>query len=145
MHAIPDYLVRPLNSNIRVPPPPPGNAGANIVGTWLVTYTLGGAPFAQAFIQWHSDGTESETINLPPVDGNVCAGSWQVVDSLHVSRNHYGWMFNGGALTNYFNEIETDKVGNNVYSGTNELIIYDLSGNVVADIPGTAHAVRIAP
>jgi hypothetical protein len=33
-------------------------AGDKIVGTWLVTYT--GALAGQAFIQWHSDGTEWE-------------------------------------------------------------------------------------
>src|SRR5580704_11334615 len=41
------------------------NAGRNIVGTWHVTYTAGGSPFGEAFIQWHSDGTEWENINFP--------------------------------------------------------------------------------
>src|SRR6266481_3669001 len=35
----------------------------SIVGTWLVTYTGGLA--GQAFIQWHSDGTEWENIDFP--------------------------------------------------------------------------------
>jgi hypothetical protein len=33
----------------------------------------------------------------------------------------------------------------NSYTGTNELKIYDLSGNMIADIPGTASAKRLAP
>jgi hypothetical protein len=64
----------------------------SIVGTWLVTYTTGGAPGGEAFIQWHSDGTEWENINLPVLGGNICMGSWKVIDAHHVFRNHFGWM-----------------------------------------------------
>jgi hypothetical protein len=48
-----------------------GKADDNIVGTWHVSYTVEGSPFAQAFIQWHSDGTEWENINLPVLGGNA--------------------------------------------------------------------------
>jgi hypothetical protein len=44
----------------------------DIVGTWLVNY----GPVGQAFIQWHSDGTEWENITHPSIGGNVCMGSW---------------------------------------------------------------------
>src|SRR6266705_1071523 len=44
----------------------------SIVGTWHVSYTVEGAHFADAFIQWHSDGTEWENINLPLLGGNIC-------------------------------------------------------------------------
>src|SRR5208337_4706559 len=51
-----------------------GKEGARerIVGTWHVTYTAGGSPFGQAFIQWHDDGTEWENINFPILGGNIC-------------------------------------------------------------------------
>jgi len=51
-----------------------GDASRNIVGTWLVTYTVENNPFGQAYIQWHSDGTEWENINLPISGGNICMG-----------------------------------------------------------------------
>ena len=89
-----------------------GDATTNIVGTWLVTYTVEDNPFGQAYIQWHSDRTEWENINLPLSGGNICVGSWTTVDSRHVSRNHWGWLYNNGELSGYFNETETDKVSN---------------------------------
>jgi hypothetical protein len=126
--------------------PKPRTAADNIVGTWLVTYTSGGQPFAQALIQWHSDFTEWEDINLPLAGGNVCVGSWKSDDSQHVSRLHYAWLYTDGLLTGYFIETETDKVnGHDQYSGVNYTTIYDLQGHVLANVPGTSSAVRIAP
>jgi hypothetical protein len=119
----------------------------SIVGTWLVTYTTEGAPGGEALIQWHSDGTEWENINHPVLGGNVCMGSWKMIDAYHVSRNHFGWLYDSGTLSGFFNETETDELSQdgNSYSGTNELKLYDLSGNMLADLTGTASATRIAP
>jgi hypothetical protein len=123
-----------------------GAAGDLIVGTWLATYTVEGSAFGQAYIQWHSDGTEWENINLPINGGNICAGSWMQADSKHVSRNHWGWLYTKGKLTGYFNETETDAVTKNgTYSGTNEQKGYDLSGNLLFDVTGTSSAVYITP
>ncbi len=123
-----------------------GDAGENIVGTWLVTYTVEGNPFGQAYIQWHSDGTEWENINLPISGGNLCLGSWTKVDRRHVARNHWGWLYTNGNLSGYFNETETDKVtGAGTYSGTNEQKGYDLNGNLVFDVTGTSTATLISP
>jgi hypothetical protein len=122
------------------------NAADNIVGTWLVTYTVEGSPFGQAYIQWHSDGTEWENINLPLSGGNICMGSWQAVGSKHVARNHWGWLYTDGDLSGYFNETETNKVARNgTYAGTNEQKGYDLNGNLLFDVTGTSSAVQIAP
>lgn len=123
-----------------------GDASALIVGTWLVTYTVEGNAFGQAYIQWHSDGTEWENINLPLSGGNICMGSWKQVDAKHVARNHYGWLYTNGELSGYFNETETNKVTRNgTYSGTNEQIGYDLNGNQIFDVTGTSSAILIAP
>ena len=145
LHTIPGFIVSHLNPNKSLPSPPPGHAAQYIVGTWMVTYTSGGKGLGQAFIQWHDDGTEWENINMPVLNGNICVGSWKDVDSLHVYRSHIGWLYTNGALSGYFTETETDKVGQNVYSGVNDTKIFDLQGNVLAEVPGTAHAVRIAP
>lgn len=122
-----------------------GDAASAIVGTWLATYTVEGQAFGQAYIQWHSDGTEWENINLPLDGGNICVGSWMKVDSKHVSRNHWGWLYTNGTLSGYFNETETDKVGHGTYTGTNDQKIYDLNGNLLNEVTGTSSAVLIAP
>ncbi|HEY1613261.1 MAG TPA: hypothetical protein VGF97_06160 [Rhizomicrobium sp.] len=123
-----------------------GDAGTRIVGTWLATYTVEGNPFGQAYIQWHSDGTEWENINLPVSSGNLCMGSWTKTDAKHVSRNHWGWLYTNGTLSGYFNETETNAVSKNgTYSGTNEQKGYDLNGNLTFDVTGTSSAVMISP
>jgi hypothetical protein len=122
-------------------------AGERIVGTWHVVYTAGGAPFAQAFIQWNSDGNEWENISQPTLGGNICMGAWKTVDQLHVFRNHFGWLFTNGIVSGYFNETETDEVAwdGKSYSGNNDTKIFDLLGNLQVEIVGAARATRIAP
>lgn len=122
------------------------SASQNIVGSWMVTYTVEGSPFAQAYIQWHSDGTEWENIDLPINGGNICLGSWKSVDRKHVSRYHVGWLYTKGKVSGYFTETETDKVtGDGTYAGDNEQKLYDLDGNLLADVTGTSSAVFISP
>ncbi len=123
-----------------------GPASEAIVGTWLVTYTMGGAPAGQAYIQWHSDGTEWENINAALEGGNICMGSWKKVDARHVSRNHYGWIYSGGILNGYFNETEMTEVERNgTYNGITDFKLYDLDGNLQVELSGTSSAVLIAP
>jgi hypothetical protein len=126
-----------------------------IVGTWLVNYGMVG----QAFIQWHSDGTEWENITHPTIGGNICMGSWVPTGPWTYSRNHFGWIFDmSGNIAGYFNETETDTLSRdgNSYSGTNVSIFYDMAGNVVPApgapspapagvYPGTSSATLIAP
>ena len=122
------------------------HAGKNIVGTWFVTYTAGGAPAGQAYIQWHSDGTEWENINFPVDGGNLCMGSWKPIDSKHVFRNHYGWLYTGGTLSGYFNETETAEVRRDgTYTGLTDMKIYDVNGNLLTEFSGTSSAVLILP
>jgi hypothetical protein len=126
-----------------------------IVGTWLATY-----PNGQAYIQWHSDGTEWENINLPPTSGNLCMGSWEAKGPWTYYRNHYGWLFDPtGTNIGYFNETETDVLAHdgNSYSGTNTTYFYLPDGTMAGvgalgggfppanPLPGTSSAVRISP
>jgi hypothetical protein len=124
------------------------DARERIVGTWHVVYTPDGSttPSGEAFIQWHSDGTEWENIDYPVLGGNICMGSWKMTDPWHVSRNHYGWLYNNGLLAGYFNETETDVVAadGRSYSGTNTTTLYLGSGPPMV-LTGTAAAKRIAP
>jgi hypothetical protein len=125
-----------------------------IVGTWLVVYTPTGSTTAsgEAFIQWHSDGTEWEYINYPTLNGNICLGSWKALDAEHVSRNHFGWLYNDGSLAGWFNETETNVVAwdGSSYTGTNETTLHfypvppATEGTTVV-LKGTAKATRLAP
>jgi hypothetical protein len=123
------------------------NGGKGIVGTWHVTYTAGGSPFGEAFIQWHSDGTEWENIDFPVLGGNICMGSWKQVGRRQFSRNHIGWLYDNGTLSGFFTETETNEVAfdGNTYSGTNDSKIYDLKNNLLAEVQGTSAAKRIGP
>jgi len=118
-----------------------------IVGTWQVTYTVEGGPFGQALIQWHSDGTEWENINLPVLSGNICLGSWVWLDSRHVHRNHMGWLYTNGTLSGYFTETENDELSSDgsSYAGTNQQNIYNLSGVLQLSVTGTSAARRLYP
>jgi hypothetical protein len=138
----------PLNLNQEALPARSGaGVGEQIVGTWHVSYTTEGSASGQAFIQWHNDGTEWENISFPVLGGNICMGSWKVLDRWHVYRNHWGWLFNDGVVAGYFNERETDTVGwdGNSYTGSNDTKFYDLSGTKTMELTGTATARRIAP
>jgi hypothetical protein len=119
----------------------------DIVGTWQVSYTSGGSPGGDAFIQWHDDGTEFENIDFPILGGNICMGSWRQLDHHRVRRSHIGWLYTDGNLTGYFTETETDTVAHNgnSYTGNNDTKIFDLDGNMQAEFPGTADAVRLQP
>ena len=120
-----------------------GNVLDRIVGTWLVTYA--GPLTAQAFIQWHSDGTEWENIDLPTLAGNICMGDWRVVDENHVRRSHVGWLFADGNPAGYFTQTETDEVAKDGswYRGNNYIKMYHLDGVQFAEGAGTAEATRI--
>src|ERR1700692_1923475 len=122
-----------------------GNAARRIVGTWLVTYT--GALTGQAFIQWHSDGTEWENIDFPILAGTICMGDWKAIDETHVRRSHVAWTYANGNPTGYLTETETDEVARdgNSYRGINNVKFYDVDGNMFAEVAGTAVARRISP
>jgi len=123
--------------------PPAGSLLDRIVGTWHVTY--GGIIASQAFIQWHSDGTEWENIDLPTLNGNICMGDWRAVDQNRVRRSHVGWRFSNGIPAGSFIWTETDEVARDGswYRGTYRLTLFDGNGTKVAEGEGTADATRI--
>ena len=126
-----------------------GSEGAahQIVGTWQVSYAAGGTVYGEAFIQWHSDGTEWENIDFPILGGNICMGSWKVVGVNKVSRYHVGWLYSDGTLAGHFVETETDTLSRdgNSYSGYNDTKMYNLDGTMFNEVAGTSAATRISP
>jgi hypothetical protein len=123
------------------------HAARKIVGTWQVSYAAGGTVYGEAFIQWHSDGTEWENIDFPVLGGNICMGSWKAVDENRVSRYHVGWLYTDGIVSGHFIETETDELSRdgNSYIGNNETKFYQLDGTMFRDVVGTSAATRISP
>jgi hypothetical protein len=122
-------------------------AAHKIVGTWQVSYATEGVVYGEAFIQWHSDGTEWENIDFPILGGNICMGSWKAVGPNKVSRYHVGWLYSNGTLAGHFVETETDDVSGdgNSYTGTNDTKMYNLAGTMFNEVVGTSAAKRISP
>ena len=116
----------------------------SIVGTWIVSYTSGGNPFGDAFIQWHDDGTEWENIDFPVLGGNLCMGNWQPLSHRQVRRSHIGWLYTDGTISGYFTETETDTLSRDgdSYTGTNDMKIFDLDGNLQVELTGGSSATR---
>ena len=123
------------------------DVSTRIVGTWIATYDSFGSYFATAFIQWHSDHTEWESISQPTLGGNICVGSWVALDASHVFRRHFGWLFHEGELSGYFIETETDEVASDgmSYKGTNETRIYNNLNELQITVPGTSVARKAVP
>jgi hypothetical protein len=120
-----------------------GSVLDRIVGTWHVTYA--GPLAGEAFIQWHSDGTEWENIHFPILGGTICMGDWKAVDENHVRRSHVGWLYTDGNPSGYFTQTETDEVARDGswYRGTNYIRLYGPDGVLFAEGAGTAEATRI--
>ena len=123
--------------------PGEGRGSASIVGLWHVTYTADNQLFYEAFDTWHSDGTEIETANLSPVEGNICMGVWKKVGST-IHLNHVGWGFdNNGNSVGMFTLTERNTVAGDSYRGTFDYKAYDVNGNLVQEVTGTLVATRI--
>jgi hypothetical protein len=149
-----DPRVAVQNAANRMPPVLPATKSAvagnghhdhdTIVGTWKVSYTSGGAPAGDAFIQWHDDGTEWENIDFPVLGGNVCMGEWRATGRREVQREHIGWLYTDGTVSGYFTESETDTLSRDgdSYTGTNDMKIFDLDGNLQVELSGEASATR---
>jgi hypothetical protein len=103
--------------------------------------------YGEAFIQWHSDGTEWENIDFPILGGNICMGSWKAIGGNKVSRYHVGWLYSDGTLVGHFIETETDVLSQdgNSYTGNNDTKMYMLDGTMFNEVVGTSAATRISP
>jgi len=122
---------------------------ATIVGLWQVTYTTSSkAPFGVSLKQWHSDGTEFESIDHSPVVGNICFGVWKQTGVRAFKLHHTGWLFddNGNPIGSFIQD-ENDVVWLNgmSYSGSFVFKVYDKNGYYVSgsEITGTIVAKRI--
>lgn len=122
---------------------------ASIVGLWHVIYTdSSGQFFLETLDTWHRDGTEIESANANPIEGNTCMGVWKKTSPNTVSLNHIGWNFdNAGNSAGYFTISESDTLAEDgqSYQGTFDFKVYDANGNVQFEVSGTLAATRINP
>ena len=133
-----------------------------IVGMWQVKFTAegntgsgappDGTPIDNAFVQWHSDGTEIMNSGRPAQDGNFCLGVWKRTGKSSYKLNHFALgndttnapsgIGNPAGPTQIRENIVLSHDGNS-YCGSFTLDAYDTSGNNVAHIVGKISATRI--
>jgi hypothetical protein len=133
-----------------------------IVGMWHVKFTAegntgsmappDGTPIDNAFVQWHSDGTEIMNSGRPAQDGNFCLGVWKRTGKSSYKLNHFALandtenapsgIGNPAGPTQIGENITLSRDGNS-YSGWFTLDAYDTSGKNVAHIIGKISATRI--
>jgi hypothetical protein len=130
--------------------------GDGIVGLWhakLVSqgsqYIPDGVPIDDAYVQWHSDGTELMNSSRPPVTGSFCMGVWERTGPSTYRLNHVAISWNPDSTfqgpASVREEITLAK-GGNKYTGTFTIVQYDASGiNVLPPTPivGVITAERI--
>lgn len=117
---------------------------ASIVGLWNVHYFQGSTQLFETYDQWHSDGLEFEVNSIAP--GAVCQGTYTqgtngVVHLYHVIYTFdANGVFNGRILETQTNTVSADGT---TYSGSFDQKVYDLSGNLLADVAGTVTATKV--
>ncbi len=117
----------------------------SIVGVWNNSVIVGGNTIASSITTWHSDGTEFDNVDFPPVTGNICQGVWESHGVRNVTEHHMGWTFdNNSNPTGYFTLEQTVKLNRQgtAYSGPFDQKFYDVNGNLVNEIAGEFSATR---
>src|SRR5205823_3559049 len=108
--------------------------GGSILGLWHATYVNSdGTPAFESFKFWHPDGTEWESANGSPLDGNVCLGVWKETRAGTIRLHHVAWTFANGILTGTLtiDELNTVAPNSRTYTGTHTVTYYDLNGNLL--------------
>jgi hypothetical protein len=122
---------------------------ASIVGFWKVQLMLlDGTVIDNAYVQWHSDGTElMNSGSRPPSTGNFCMGVWKKTSRGVYKLNHFalGWDPTGTILIGPTNihELITVSRDRKTYQGTFGLDQLDNDGNVLFHLDGTITGQRI--
>jgi hypothetical protein len=117
----------------------------SIVGMWTNSIIVGGNVVATSISTWHSDGTEFDNIDAPPIVGNICQGVWKSKGIGRVGEHHFGWTFDqNGNPSGYFTLEQTVKLGDRgmTYSGPFDQKFYDNNGNLLTEVTGEMSAVR---
>jgi len=124
------------------------NDGPSIVGFWHVSFVAQGnapngppdqTPIDDAYVQWHSDGTEIMNSSRPPIIGSFCLGVWKQTGPRTYQLKHLAksWAPDGPFIGPTV-ILETVTLGRNgtSYSGTFSITQYDAEGHVIPPMPG---------
>lgn len=117
----------------------------SIVGMWNNSVIVGGNVIVNSITTWHSDGTEFDNVDFPPITGNICQGVWESKGVRNVTEHHFGWTFdNNSNPTGYFTLLQNVKLNHDgtAYSGPFDQKFYDVNGNLVNEITGEMSATR---
>ena len=112
---------------------------AGMVGLWSVTDYVDGQPFAAYFDTWNSDGNEFFVDNGNPADDNVCQGTWIQTSVSTYKLKHVSFTFDESGNQNgtaVFHDVVTVSADGNSFTGNEDVYIYDLGGNLVAQYIG---------
>ena len=117
----------------------------SIVGMWTNSILVGGNVVATSISTWHSDGTEYDNIDAPPINGNVCQGVWKSKGPDKVEEHHFGWTFDANSNpSGYFTLVQEVKLSRDgmSYGGPFDQKFYDVNGNLVNEVTGDMSAER---
>ncbi|HEY3777073.1 MAG TPA: hypothetical protein VGL35_03370 [Rhizomicrobium sp.] len=117
----------------------------SIVGMWTNSLIVQGNVVATSITTWHSDGTEFDNIDAPPIEGNICQGVWESRGVGKVQEHHFGWTFDQNSNpSGYFTLEQTLKLTNHgmSYSGPFDQKYYDNDGNLLTEVMGEMSAQR---
>jgi hypothetical protein len=121
------------------------NGYGSIVGMWTNSIIVGGNVVATSISTWHSDGTEYDNIDAPPINGNVCQGVWESRGVGKVQEHHFGWTFDQNSNpSGYFTLEQTLRLSDRglSYGGPFDQKYYDNDGNLLNEVTGQMSAVR---
>ncbi len=113
--------------------------GESMTGLWLVTDLYQGQVFDQYFDSWHADGNELFVDDTSPAADNVCQGIWQQVSTNTFKLKHVSWTFDGTGAVNgtaIFHDVVQVSADGNSFTGTENVYVYDLNGNLIAEYDG---------
>jgi hypothetical protein len=112
---------------------------AGIVGLWQVTDTYQGQVIDQYFDTWHADGNELFIDATNPIEDNVCQGIWTAASANTYKLKHMSWYFDdSGNLQGWavFHDVIQLGADNNSFTGTEDVLVYDLNGNLIGEYDG---------
>lgn len=121
---------------------------ASMVGLWNVVDTNQGEVVDVYFDTWNNDGNEFFIDGTNPAADNVCQGTWVQTSARSYKLKHVSWTFDeSGNLsgTAVFHDAVTVSADGNSYTGTEDVFVYDLGGNLIGEYLGDSlQATRIS-
>ena len=113
--------------------------GQGMIGLWMVTDYYQDQIVDMYFDSWHADGNELFIDATNPAADNVCQGIWRQVTPTTFKLKHVSWTFDDTGTVNgtaIFHDVVTVSADGNSFNGNENVYIYDLNGDLVAEYDG---------